>query len=84
MREEEQHNFTRDSRHFPSRLPHAVSGENITAALLHAGIIMFFFPQLAGLAIYAARGLQSGTAEITAVIFTACGGASGWQYLLEK
>ena len=34
----------------------------------------------AGLAIYAARGLRSGTAEITAVVFTACG---GWQVVLK-
>ena len=30
-----------------------------------------------GLAIYAARGLRSGSAEITAVAFTGCG---GWQF----
>ena len=35
----------------------------------------------AGLAIYAARGLRSGTAEIIAVAFIACG---GWQLFSKK
>ena len=34
-----------------------------------------------GLAIYAARGLRSGTVEITAVAFTACG---GWRFFGRK
>ena len=34
-----------------------------------------------GLAICAARGLQSGTAEITAVAFSACG---GWRFFLKN
>ena len=38
-------------------------------------------PSKAGLAIYAARGLRSGSAEITAVVFTA---AVAGNYFLEK
>ena len=50
-------------------------------AIQKFGWLLLYALSLARLAIYAARGLRSGTPEITAVICTACG---GWQIFSQN